>query len=120
MRDRAAFEVFASTFIRPDFRDRFLHEAVKKPEKLLSRVCHRPDDLFEASLVNGKCSYQPSESCLILSSPAGFKASTWGEAQRAMGLGDGMLVIGIDGGKFYAETEATKGAPSVVFRGGSR
>lgn len=36
-----------------------------------------------------------------------------------MGLGDGFLVIGNGGGKFYAETEATKGVPSVTFAGGS-
>ncbi|UNK50646.1 hypothetical protein MNR01_06475 [Lysobacter sp. S4-A87] len=119
MGDKETLEAFASAFVRPEFRDRFVHEAEKKPDKLLARVCHNPDDLFEASLANGRCSYEPSESCLILSSPRGFRAATWAEAHRAMGLGDGLLVIGTGGGRFYAETEASKGAPSVVFAGGS-
>ena len=119
MGDKEIFEVFASAFVRPEFCDRFVHEAAKKPDKLLARVCHSPDDLFEASLANGRCTYEPSEPCLILSSSKGFKSSTWAETQRAMGLGDGLLVIGNGGGKFYAETEASKGAPSVVFAGGS-
>jgi len=119
MGDKEIFEAFALTFVRPEFRDRFVHEAAKKPEKLLARVCHNPDDLFEASLASGRCSYDPSELCLILSSPSGFRAATWAEADRAMGLGDGFLAIGSFGGKFYAETEASKGAPSVRFAGGS-
>ena len=113
------FEAFASAFVVPAFRDRFVHEAARRPDKLLARVCHNPDDLFEASLAKGRCSFELSEACLILSSPKGFRASTWAEAHRAMGLGDGLLVIGAAGGKFYAETEATRGAPSITFAGGS-
>lgn len=119
MGDKEVFEAFASTFIKPEYRDRFVHEAANKPDKLLARVCHNPDDLFEASLANGRCSYDPSESCLVLNSARGFRATTWAEASRAMGIGDGLLVIGTGGGKFYAETEASKGVPSVVFAGGS-
>ena len=111
------FEAFASTFIRSEFRERFAHEATKKPGKLLERVCHESGQMFEATLANGSCSYQPSESCLILSGLKGFVVSTWAHASRAMGLGDGFLVIGSGGSKFYAETEASKGAPSVVFAG---
>ena len=119
MVDRETLEAFASTFIRPEFRDRFAHEATKKPDKLLARVCHNPCDLFEASLTSGSCTYEPTDLCLILFRPGGFKTSTWAEAFRAMGLGNGFLVIGVGGGKFYAETEASRGAPSVVFAGAS-
>ena len=111
-------EAFASAYVVPAFRDRFVHEAARRPDKLLARVCHKPDDMFEASLAKGRCSFELSEACLILSSPRGFRTSTWAEVQRAMGLGDGFLVIGAAGEKFYAETEATRGAPSVMFAGG--
>lgn len=119
MDHQSILEAFAAAFVRPAFRDRFIHEAARRPETLLARVCHDPDLLFEASLAKGQCSYELSEACLILSSPKGFRASSWAEAHRAMGLGDGFLVIGNGGGKFYAETEATKGVPSVTFAGGS-
>lgn len=118
MSDQEILKVFAAAFIKPRFRDRFMHEAAKKPEKLLARVCHNPDDLFDTSLTNGRCSYEPAESCLILSCLKGFRASNWAEADRAMGLGEGLLVIGSDGQKFYAETEASQGVPTVVFAGG--
>jgi hypothetical protein len=117
MVDMEILEAFASTFIRPAFRDRFAHEAAKKLGKLLDRVCHNAGELFEAALVNGSCSYESFESCFILSDARGFKAATWAEACRVMGLGDGLLVIGADGAKFYAETEASRSAPSVVFAG---
>ena len=121
MGNRHVFEAFALAYVRPEFRDRFVHEAAKKPEKLLSRVCHTPADLFDTSLANGKCSYEPTEPCLVLSRAyiRGFRASSWAEAHRAMGLGDGLLVIGAEGRKFYAETEAMQGAPSVSYAAGS-
>ncbi len=117
MSNKEIFVAFASAFIKRSFRDRFVHEAIKKQDKLLARVCHNPDDLFEASLLNGNCSYEPSEACLVLSDFTGFRSSTWAEAQGVMGLGDGVLIIGAAGSKFYAETEASKGVPSVVFAG---
>lgn len=119
MDHRPIFEAFASAFVMPAFRDRFVHEALKRPDTLLARVCHTPGDLFEASLARGRCSFELSEPCLILSSPRGFRSSRWAEAHRAMGLGDGFLVVGVAGAKFYAETEATRGTPSITFAGGS-
>ena len=119
MSNTELFEVFSTRFVRPEFRDRFVHEAVKKPEKLHARICHSIGDLFEDSLANGQCVFNDAEPCMLLSGLKGFRAATGAEARRLMGLGDGLLVIGSGGGKFYAETEASKGAPSVSYGAGS-
>ena len=119
MGDMEIFEVFAARFVRPEFCARFIHEAAKKPEKLYARICHNIGDVFEDSLVNGHCAFNGAEPCVMLAGLKGFRATTWAEAQRLMGLGDGLLVIGSGGGKFYAETEAYKGAPSPSYGAGS-
>jgi hypothetical protein len=119
MSNTEVFEIFSARFVRPEFRTRFVHEAVKKPDKLYARVCHNIDDLFKESLANGRCTFNGTDPCIMLAGLKGFRAATWSEAHRLMGLGDGLLVIGSGGTKFYAETEAMQGAPSVSYAAGS-
>jgi hypothetical protein len=119
MRDTQVFDSFAARFVRSEFRVRFVHEATKKPDKLYARICHNIGDLFEQSFADGNCTFEDSEHCVMLAGLKGFRPATWAEANRLMGLGDGILVIGNSGAKFCAETEAMKGSPAIKYAGGS-
>lgn len=119
MSDKELFETFAQNFVRPEFRDRFVHEALKKPGKLHSRICHSIGDLFDAKFAHGTCSFGDAENCVMISGSKGFKTATWSDARNLIGFDIGLLVIGADGRKFYAETEASRGDPSVKYAAGS-
>jgi hypothetical protein len=112
------FKAFASRYVKPELRGRFVHEASKKPDKLYCRVCHNIDKLVDVSLVNGQCNFNDDDECIVLSGFRGFQASTWEQIKKQIGLGNGMLVIGSRGVKFYAETESAKGVPSVAYAAG--
>ncbi|GAB3317237.1 hypothetical protein [Luteimonas notoginsengisoli] len=119
MDSKSALEAFAQRYVVADFRDRFLHEALKRPEKLHSRICHSIGDLFPASLAGAAAPFSSEDPCLVLEGAGGFRATTWAALPRHVGLGEGLLVVGSDGSRFYAETEAMKGSPSVVYGHGS-
>ncbi len=109
---------FAETFVTPELRDRFVHEAIKKAEKLHYRICHRMDGLFPEQYRNASVQYEESDHCLLLSSKtAALVETTWGEAAKELGMGGGVLIIDGSGKKFLAEGE---GCPKVEFWAGLR
>ncbi len=58
MKEQTEFlETFARNFVRPAFATRFLLEAVNKPNKLQSGVCHEIDRIFPQIYRNGKCAF---------------------------------------------------------------
>ena len=114
-----AFTIFASTFVLPAFRERFVHEALEQPAKLLSRICHNINDVFSPTLVGNRATYEESAACFLLQGPRGFTATTWSKASRCIGLGEGCLIIDATGATFYAETEAVRGGPSIAYADGS-
>ena len=118
MKQNEVLSAFATQFVRPEFRERFIHESTKKPEKLLQRVCHNIDELFSPSLVKPNLSVKKSGGCLSLHGPRGFIETNWESASQIIGSGDGCLIIDASGNMFYAETEAVKGGPSVVYSSG--
>ena len=119
MDSKSALEAFAKRYVVAGFRERFLHEATKRPEKLHSRICHSIEEVLPADFAAGRAPFTAKELCFVLDDSRGFRASMWGALQRSIGLGEGLLVIGKDGSQFYAETEAVKGSPSVVYAHGS-
>ena len=118
MVNNQVFSVFATEFIRSEFRERFIHEATKKPEKLLQRVCHNIEELFSSSLVKPISPIRKTGNCYLLHGPRGFIETNWDSASKIIGIGDGCLVIDATGKMFYAETEAVKGGPSIVYSSG--
>jgi hypothetical protein len=99
-------EAFASCFVIEGFRSRFLHEAIKKPDKLHGRICHHIDDVFPEKYRGHLVRFKDDDPCLVLGWGRGIRESTWGEAAHFMSRGGGLLVIDSTGRKFYAETEA--------------
>jgi len=113
------FRTFADSFVLPDVRERFLHEAAQRPEKLYQRICHNIGDVFPPALATNKITFDHSAECFLLQGLRGFTVTTWGEASRHMGLGEGCLIIDATGKTFYAETEAVRGCPSITYAGAS-
>jgi hypothetical protein len=106
---------FANRFVTKAFRQRFVHEAMKKPIALHRRICHDIEKVFDANHQGKTPSFTDSDECLFLDWTSGFTTTTWKEAQTRMSCGGGgYLVIRVDGGAFYAETEAY---PAVAYAG---
>jgi hypothetical protein len=103
----ATLTVFSELFVKEDFRDRFVHEATKKPNKLLGRISHRIGEVFPAQYRNRTTEIDPSAQCLVLGPRTHFRLESWATARKSMGYGAGLLVIDISSRKFYAETEGS-------------
>jgi hypothetical protein len=98
---------FAAHFVKENLRERFLHEALKKPTKLQARICHGINELFPEQYKNGSAHFEPETPCLLLGRRSKFEETTWREASKQIGFGDGVLVISSTGRQFYAETEGS-------------
>jgi hypothetical protein len=106
----------AENFVVKDFRERFVHEALKKPARLNTRVSHEIEKVFDTRFRNGAARYAPADECIVFAGSRAEK-STWAKASGRFGCGGGILVIGMGGHVFYAESE---GEPvSVVYAGNS-
>jgi len=101
---RESLEVFAANFVHPEFRDRFIHEALKKPRKLHERICHRISEVFPPQYEDKTVSFTPDGPCLFIGWGPVLEQLAWSEAAKKVGLG-GVLIIDMSGRKFYAETE---------------
>jgi len=109
---------FAERFVEKHFRDRFLHEAQKKPQDLHSRICHGIEKVFNSKFTGGSITYHLADKCWILAGNE-MKETTWALAEKQMGLGNGLLIIDATGRKFHAETEAESHNPSKIYAGHS-
>jgi hypothetical protein len=108
---------FAKTFVKKPFRDRFVHEAIKKPNDLHRRICHDISKVFDDTFKDKNISFSNDEKCLFLGWSKPVVQITWKEAKETMSTGGGgYLVIKADGTGFYAETEAY---PAIIYAGSS-
>jgi hypothetical protein len=117
---RDFLENFAQKHVLPAFRERFVHEALNKPQKLEARICHEIDQVFPGTLRGGKPPFQASHLCIpIAGIDAGLrlKECLWSELAQYVGSG-GWLVSSADGNRFYAETECEHGNPVQSYANG--
>lgn len=106
MEVEAALLVASENFVLLERRDRFVHEARKKPEKLMARVCHEIEMLFESRFLGGSCSFPEGDGCILYTLTGRVSKSTWGEAMKAVALGGGgFLIIDESGKRFFAQSE---------------
>lgn len=99
----------AEKFVESNFRERFIHEALKKPSKLRARVCHEIDRVFQSRYKGGAVRGIAGERWYLLDSNKGFRESSWEEVISRMKLGIGILAIDSRGNRFYAESEDSSG-----------
>jgi len=115
MENKEILTVFANGFVNKAFRDRFVHEALKKPNDLHRRICHEIEKVFDNKYKNGIHTFRGEEPCLFLGWFNKIKIISWEEVEATMANGGGgYLVINTKGTKFYAETEAY---PSKIYAG---
>jgi hypothetical protein len=110
-------QIFAAKYVQPSFRDRFVHEALKKPNKLQSRMCHSIDDIFSEDYKGLSCPFSANDSCIPITGTGidSFKEYKWSEIENSATRGFGLLVISPDAEKFYAETEFEFGRPFIPY-----
>ena len=101
-----AISTAASLFVLPAYRERFVLEASKKPGKLMSRVCHHIDEVFERRFSGGSCQYVEGDACVLFTLTGERTVTTWRDAMRLVQLGGGGVFI-VDGAgrKFFAQSE---------------
>lgn len=104
-----ALKLFAQKFVRKSFRERFVHEALKKPERLMYRVCHAISDVFEHRFKNGRCEFNGKAECFFYVLTGDLQHTTWAQALERINRlgGGGYLIIDASGDKFYAQSEGT-------------
>jgi len=110
VRDRIthkALETFAGRFVKKAFQGRMVHEATRKPDKLMARVCAQIADVFEDRFKNGACVLEPDDQCFLFEMTGRVRETTWSAAAQHMNEygGGGYLVIEATGHKFYAQSE---------------
>jgi hypothetical protein len=117
MEKSEAFAIFASRFVRREFRERFQHEALKRPRDLHRRICHEIEKVIDSSYKDKAPSFQAQDQCFFLGWSPVITAIAWAEAKARIDRnGGGYLVIKSDGSAFYAETE---GYPPQTYAGSS-
>jgi hypothetical protein len=115
MNEIEILSIFASNFVRKAFRERFIHEAIKKPKDLHRRICHEISKVFDEEYKGQPIPLKGSDDCLFLGWFSPIAPMSWEEAKKRMASGGGgYLVIKSDGTAFYAETEAY---PATVYAG---
>ncbi len=61
---RRFLELFAARFVIAGIRDRFVHEALKKPMRLQERICHSISDLFPQRFRGGHPPFSGTDACV--------------------------------------------------------
>lgn len=114
---RAFLEAFAKAHVLVDFRERFVHEALKKPAKLQSRICHSIGEVFSDHYRDGVLPFKDDEICIPItgSGVQSFEEYRWSEVEASALRGLGLLVASGDGRKFYAETDSEHGSPTISY-----
>ncbi len=108
---------FSRNFVKKKFRERFVHEALKKPNDLHRRICHEISKVFDESYEGKHISFMDEDQCIFLSWNSPIYKTTWKDAKEIMSSGGGgYLVIKADSSGFYAETEAY---PAIIYSGSS-
>ena len=112
---RATLTAFAGHFVVVAFRERFVHEALKKPRRLHARVCHELPAWLAPPCGAGDAGFQAAQACWSLVRPGVWVAISWADARERLSAGGGgHLVIAAGGERFHAESE---GFPPRVFAG---
>lgn len=110
---RAKLEEFAGRFVLASFRERFVHEALKKPRKLHERICHRIDEVFPTQYKGGALPFKPGDDVFPIVG-TGYDCADeckWEDVANIEGTGYGFLVASHNLTHFYAETESGLGFP---------
>lgn len=115
-------EAFAHIHVIKGFRERFVHEAIHKPERLHSRIRHTIGDVFSESCRDGANPFAPDDVCILFTGdgPDFPKEYRWSDLEHSPLRGFGLLAVSTDGTRFYAETERGYQSPPVSYSSGNK
>jgi hypothetical protein len=109
---------FAEAFVVSSFRDRFVHEAMKKPQRLATRICHSIEEIFAASFRGGESPFEAGDACIPISGTAlNPQRCRWSDLAPYVRAGAGALIASENCDRFYAETESEQGSPYRIYTG---
>ncbi len=106
MEPKEALEIAARAFVQRSFQERFVHEALKKPDRLMRRICHEIDSVFVSDFLNGTVDFERPSKCFVFELTGRFSSLSWKEAKKVVSMGGGgVLIIDESGTSFFAQTE---------------
>jgi hypothetical protein len=109
-------EQFAKAFVEPDFRERFVHEAIKKPERLATRICHSIEEIFPPSYAGNRSPFNADDLCVPISGTnSDFQQFRWSDLAFYIDRGAGILIASAQADSFYAETETQYRSPYRIY-----
>ena len=112
---------FAARFVIPSYRERFVHEAMKKPQRLATRICHSIGEVLSQSYPADSISFDPQDECVPISgTDLNLQECCWVDLSPYVGRGAGILIASKACDRFYAETESEYGSPFLVYSGRSQ
>ena len=115
---KAFLEEFAIQFVNTNFRERFVHEATKKPQRLATRICHTIEEIFPDAYAGSRVTFANDDVCVPLSgTDIDLQQMLWSELSPYIERGMGVLIASADNTKFYAETESEHGSPYEIYSG---
>jgi hypothetical protein len=117
-RPEAFLAEFATRFVRSGFRDRFVHEAINKPQRLATRICHSIEEVFSSSYIVDGTPFESGDACVPISgTDLNLQECHWSDLALYVNRGSGVLVASKACDRFYAETESEHGFPYTVYSG---
>ncbi len=103
---KTTLETFSINFIKKPYNHRCVHDGLKKPEKLMAKICHRISDVFKPQFENISIRYNQKGECYLFNLIGHVEETTWEKAMTSLKMGGGgYLIIEKGSGKFYAESE---------------
>jgi hypothetical protein len=112
---------FAAYFVVSSYRERFVHEAMKKPQRLATRICHSIEEVLSQSYLSDSISFDPQDECVPISGTRlNLQECCWRNLTPYVRRGAGVLVASKACDRFYAETESEYGLAFVVYSGRKR
>ena len=107
---KSLLDTFASRYVVKSMRDRFVHEAIKRPQKFYQRLCN--GGVFEERFL-GRPDHIPQAQHYLSFLSAGYEIISGTDfLLYAMSAGDGGLVMSLDAQWFWACDEAGQRQPA--------
>lgn len=108
---KTLLDIFASRYVIKSMRDRFVHEAIKRPKKFYQRLCH--GSLFEDRFLGRPDHIPQAQHYLSFVASGRYEIIPGTEfSLDAMQAGDGGLVMSFDAQWFWACDEAGQRQPT--------
>lgn len=108
-------EQFAKNFVKSHYQTRCIHDALKKPNKLMAKICHKTSEVFDNKYKDNSILYEDDADCYFWELTGHMQKTTWSVAMETVEMGGGgYLIIELGGNKFYAQSE---GQPANIYMG---